>query len=618
MSHDADKLIRQLSLVAFLMAERRPLTARDVKGERRGLLGDVGRGVRAPLLLRPRRADRARRPAPLAARRVHGRGALHPPLRALLPRPARARRRRARGAPDRALHPRGQVRLRRAAAARAPEPRARTPGLPARADRHRRARPRHARPTTRPSSPPGSRSSRRRSRSSARSSFATGRRSATSETERTAEPVRAAARRGRLVRRRPRPRPRRDRGRSASPGSASDIRFATRRERDFRLPEEFDVEAHRDRAAVADRRRRRHGADRGAGRHRLVGASHARRRRDRRGRRLRDDATRRSARSSRWILRQNGRAIPLEPPELRDEVADAPRAPSRRVTPAPRPSRRASAASSARPAVERQPAGPVAPERFGVLQALLAHLLAACGDEQRADARRRRARRALLDPARGAAGARSRCSTSSTSAAAATRCTRRSTRRPAASASTRSSTATSSASRRSSRRSRRARSGSRSSTSAPTIAADAHTPLERVRRKLEETFGQFELAPTPATPRRRRRGGAREDALAGRREAPSRRARVPQGGRGGADDAARRAVHDRARAPVLARAHLGPHRRRPADVPARPDALRAAHERPVRAATRASTRTTSRSRPSRGSGTRPRSPAGSSSAAPGS
>src|SRR5436305_4648165 len=29
------------------------------------------------------------------------------------------------------------------------------------------------------------------------------------------------------------------------------------------------------------------------------------------------------------------------------------------------------------------------------------------------------------------------------------------------------------------------------------IAADAHTPLDRVRRKLEETFGQFELAQTP-------------------------------------------------------------------------------------------------------------------------
>jgi hypothetical protein len=31
LSHDTDKLIRQLSLVAFLMAERRPITARDVK-----------------------------------------------------------------------------------------------------------------------------------------------------------------------------------------------------------------------------------------------------------------------------------------------------------------------------------------------------------------------------------------------------------------------------------------------------------------------------------------------------------------------------------------------------------------------------------------------------------
>src|SRR5947207_6806296 len=36
MSHDTDKLIRQLSLVAFLMAERRPITARDVKGNVEG------------------------------------------------------------------------------------------------------------------------------------------------------------------------------------------------------------------------------------------------------------------------------------------------------------------------------------------------------------------------------------------------------------------------------------------------------------------------------------------------------------------------------------------------------------------------------------------------------
>jgi proteasome accessory factor C len=31
----------------------------------------------------------------------------------------------------------------------------------------------------------------------------------------------------------------------------------------------------------------------------------------------------------------------------------------------------------------------------------------------------------------------------------------------------------------------------------PMIAADSHTPLERVRNKLEETFGQFDLAQTP-------------------------------------------------------------------------------------------------------------------------
>ena len=31
----------------------------------------------------------------------------------------------------------------------------------------------------------------------------------------------------------------------------------------------------------------------------------------------------------------------------------------------------------------------------------------------------------------------------------------------------------------------------------PTIAADAHSPLKRVRKKLEETFGRFDLAGTP-------------------------------------------------------------------------------------------------------------------------
>src|SRR5437667_8224870 len=39
MSHDTDKLIRQLSLVAFLMAQRRLLTARDVKQNVEGYQG---------------------------------------------------------------------------------------------------------------------------------------------------------------------------------------------------------------------------------------------------------------------------------------------------------------------------------------------------------------------------------------------------------------------------------------------------------------------------------------------------------------------------------------------------------------------------------------------------
>ena len=44
----------------------------------------------------------------------------------------------------------------------------------------------------------------------------------------------------------------------------------------------------------------------------------------------------------------------------------------------------------------------------------------------------------------------------------------------------------------------------------PMIAADAHTPLERVRRKLEETFGQFDL-PQTAEPR----GARAEEKLVG-------------------------------------------------------------------------------------------------------
>jgi proteasome accessory factor C len=79
------------------------------------------------------------------------------------------------------------------------------------------------------------------------------------------------------------------------------------------------------------------------------------------------------------VLRQDGRAIPLEPSALR-----------RLVTEGVRAARRAHEGPAFAPAPERDPvgappvserqAGPVAPERFGVLQSLLAYLLAACGE----------------------------------------------------------------------------------------------------------------------------------------------------------------------------------------------------------------------------------------------
>ena len=90
MSHDTDKLIRQLSLVAFLMAERRPLTARDVKSNVEGYSEMSDEAFARRFYSDRAGADRSRVPLDLAARRVHGRGALHAPLGALLPRPARS------------------------------------------------------------------------------------------------------------------------------------------------------------------------------------------------------------------------------------------------------------------------------------------------------------------------------------------------------------------------------------------------------------------------------------------------------------------------------------------------------------------------------------------------
>ena len=84
-----------------------------------------------------------------------------------------------------------------------------------------------------------------------------------------------------------------------------------------------------------------------------------------------------------WVLRQDGRAVPVSPQALRREVADALRA-------RPRAARGRAAADRRRrdpresPTPSSGPTGPVAPERFAVLQSLLAYLLDACGDEREA------------------------------------------------------------------------------------------------------------------------------------------------------------------------------------------------------------------------------------------
>src|SRR5438128_1077000 len=162
-----------------------------------------------------------------------------------------------------------------------------------------------------------------------------------------------------------------------------DIRFATRRERDFRAPAEFEIELYRGRPPWQI------GDVVGTARIEVLGdtAWWVRRTYGATGRL--DDGVFVTDYSSipqlaSWVLRQNGRAVPLEPAELRRDVAAAlRRVRERHESEAPQPARETPAASSDG-SIER-PAGPVAPERFAVLQALLAYLLAACGEEKDAE-----------------------------------------------------------------------------------------------------------------------------------------------------------------------------------------------------------------------------------------
>jgi len=163
----------------------------------------------------------------------------------------------------------------------------------------------------------------------------------------------------------------------------SEIRFATRRERDFRIPETFNIEEFRGRAEwqfgeVAGEARVEVAPDTAWWVEREYSGPRNR---------LEGDVFVTEYASlpllARWILRQDGRAMPLEPSPLR-----------RLVTEGLRGARKAHEGAVPVPAAERhvvwhdptadRQAGPVAPERFGVLQSLLAYLLAACGDAREA------------------------------------------------------------------------------------------------------------------------------------------------------------------------------------------------------------------------------------------
>ena len=249
MAKDTEKLIRQLSLISYLMAERRPGHGDGDPARRRGLQRDERGRVRAALLRRPLRARVAGHPADRRApRRRGGRaGELLAAPGELPPAADRLHRQGARGAAGRAQPARRRIRLRRAAA---PGACSRSPGdAPARCARPSSARSRSASPR-RPAATSCRRAwrrSRRRSFATRRSCSTTTRWSATRTGTRRVDPYhllfqggqfyllgyaheRKAIRVFRLSRIR------------------GKVSYATKAEHDFRRPEDFDPRAYANRA----------------------------------------------------------------------------------------------------------------------------------------------------------------------------------------------------------------------------------------------------------------------------------------------------------------------------------------------------------------------------------
>jgi proteasome accessory factor C len=271
-----------------------------------------------------------------------------------------------------------------------------------------------------------------------------------------------------------------------------DIRFATRRERDFRTPAEFDVDDHRiprpwQIGETLGRARISVSGDTAWWVERTLADAG----------KVEDGVFETDFASvellAGWILRQNGRAVPLEPDELVTAVADG----LSRIAEAHEGEAPAVAGvkrSDPRRPLPERPIGPVAPERFGVLQALLAHLLAACGDERSSvlDAVEVAGRfsipleelqdhLSLLNLVNFGGGCYAVYAEHDGDVVRVEKELYGDVfRRPP---------------KLTPLEARAIRLAIEYV--GPTIAADAHMPLARVRRKLEETFGRFELAGTP-------------------------------------------------------------------------------------------------------------------------
>ena len=160
-----------------------------------------------------------------------------------------------------------------------------------------------------------------------------------------------------------------------------EIRFATRRERDFRLPAEFDVDRYRGRPPwqIGD----------AAGEARIEVAGDTAWWVERTFGTKVEDGVFATGYSSlpllaSWVLRQDGRAVPQAPDELRREVARGLKLVRERHEGAPDDLAAESGHEDEEAVIER-PTAPVHPERFAVLQALLAYLLDRCGEDSQAE-----------------------------------------------------------------------------------------------------------------------------------------------------------------------------------------------------------------------------------------